>query len=366
MSAPFYVWDARTHEGFPANIEQAEYAAIHAQRETDISPALEAWIQCVKAFVLSDENKPYMADYVIEGAEELSARTVLEIEQMHIVGGDYFYKFLIESLREHQLAAYDSYRGIFICHEYCLPDYIAQQFSQEFARIIHPKDEVLDLEHLPRSDKQFEKLVNDWVCQQNFIGGKFEVKHVPFDQGPRVWPQLIREHEHFSDICGLSLSYRGGLQVNDFYHEIKIHALEHVTKHHTLSVSPEMVQFKQHNVCEFKHYIKRVDQLHLFLSQVKAYFDLIDPYLKSLSTLNHCVNHDDHFNFKDDYFSYKKARGYAPLFLALAKLSNDPCYEQLFEQWKNNVILDKGEDVFQDYITQEDGFLLQLNAIENI
>ena len=60
MSAPFYVWDPIQHAGFPADLEQAEYSAIEAPRDSEISPKVEAWIEAVKAFVLSDTNKPYM------------------------------------------------------------------------------------------------------------------------------------------------------------------------------------------------------------------------------------------------------------------------------------------------------------------
>lgn len=365
MSAPFYVWDARTHGGFPADLDQAEYMAIHEPRESDISPAVEAWIQALQSFVLSDENKPYMADNVIWGVKELNARTVLEIEQIHIEGGDYFYKFLLESLREHQLAAYDSYRGIFICHEYYLPNYLEQQFSQEFASIIHPKDEVLDLTHLPRSEKQFKKLVYDWVSQQDFIGGKFEVQEVSLIGGDRKWPRLIRHHKHFSEMCGLVLSYRGGLKVQDFYHEVKVHALEHVMEFNSFQIYPSDIKFKQQPICKYARYIDTTQQLHDFLLQLKGYFDLIDPHLQSLTTLNHCMNHDDDLSFKNDYFSYEKGRGKISLFLALAKLCNDPLYEQLFEQWKNNVLTNQGDEVWQRLMLRN-SFLLQLEAIENI
>lgn len=365
MSAPFYVWDARTHGGFPADLDQAEYMAIHEPRESDISPAVEAWIQALQSFVLSDENKPYMADNVIWGVKELHARTVLEIEQIHIEGGDYFYKFLLESLREHQLAAYDSYRGIFICHEYYLPNYLEQQFSQEFASIIHPKDEVLDLTHLPRSEKQFKKLVYDWVSQQDFIGGKFEIKDIPWREGGETWSRLVRHNKHFSEICVLSLIYRGGLKVDRFYHEIKVHALEGVMDFNDFQIYPRSIKFKQQPICTYGRYIDTTQQLHDFLFQLKGYFDLIDPHLQSLTTLNHCMNHDDDFNFKDDYFSFENKPGKAPFLLALAKLCNDPLYEQLFEQWKNNIITHKGDEFWQCVIP-EDSFLFQLEAIENI
>lgn len=171
MSAPFYVWDPTQHAGFPAGLEQAEYSAIEAPRDSEISPKVKAWIEAVKAFVLSDTNKPYMSDNVIYDVNHLHARVVLEIEQMHIEGGEYFYKFLVESIRSHHLATYDSYRGLFICSEYTLPAHTAQQLEQQFASVVHPAQETIDIDRLPTSEKQFQTLVYGWVCQQRFKGG---------------------------------------------------------------------------------------------------------------------------------------------------------------------------------------------------
>ena len=364
MASPFYVWDPRTHDGFPASLEQAEYSAIHAPRESDLSPAVESWIEAVKTFTLSDANKPYMSDHVIGDVKAMQPRTVLELEQMHIEGGEYFYKFLVESIQSYGLAAYDSYRGIFICSEYLLPPQASQQLAQQFAHVVHPAQDVIDIDRLPTSQKQFEALVYGWVEQQQFKAGRFELKEVE-TEGIGTWPCLVRENDLFIEICGLSLSYRGEPQVQRFNHKIKIKPLIGIARLDGITIFPGEVKFKQEKVCHYRRYLDNPALLKAFLQQFKSYFDLIDPHLTSLTHLNLLLNHNDDFNFKNDYFSYGKKPGRVPTLLALAKLCNDPAYSALYEQWAANVEVDKGKAVFKDE-ELENAFLSQLQPVENI
>lgn len=361
MSSPFYVWDPVQHAGFPASLTQAEYSAIHAPRESATSAAVIAWIEAVKAFVLSDDNKPYMSGHVIHAVNELYPHTVLEIEVMHIEGGDYFYKFLMESIRSHHLAAYDSYRGIFICNEYLLPE----QAGQQFADVVHPSLETMDINQLPKSEKQFIDLVFDWFSQQQFGCGKFEKREFINPKFGRYY-QLIRESDLFIEECSLFLTYRGQPKVSDFCHRITVKPLIDITSLSNFRMSPESLKYMGEVICHYNLYLDNVIMLKDFLNQIKHYFDMIDPYMRSLSTLNHLLNHNDDFNIKNDYFGYKKARGYQPLLLAISKLVNDPAYPMMYAQWESNVKADKGEAKFHTDLEGQYAYLSQIQPIENL
>lgn len=133
-----------------------------------------------------------------------------------------------------------------------------------------------------------------------------------------------------------------------------------ITNLNDITIYPESVQFKQEKVCTYDRYLYNTVMLKEFLKQLKGYFDLIDPYLHSLTTLNHLLNHNDDYNFKNDYFGYKKAPKYQLILLALARLVNDPDYIALYEQWSCNVIEAKGESI-REVLENKKNFYLQSN-----
>ena len=126
------------------------------------------------------------------------------------------------------------------------------------------------------------------------------------------------------------------------------------------------MRFKQEKVCTYNRYLDNTAMLKEFLKQLKGYFDLIDPYLHSLTTLNHLLNHNDDYNFKNDYFGYKRKPGLTPTLLALAKLVNDPDYPILYEQWTCNVMEAGGEKRLEAALNGDGAILSTIQPIENI
>lgn len=361
MASPFYVWDPRTHAGFPASLEQAEYSAIHAPRESDLSPAVESWIEAVKTFTLSDANKPYMSDHVIGDVKAMQPRTVLELEQMHIEGGEYFYKFLVESIQSYGLAAYDSYRGIFICSEYLLPPQVSQQLAQQFAHVVHPAQDVIDIDRLPTSQKQFEAVVRHWLTNQNFGSGKFELRNwekLYYGVKSKSYLTLIREHDLFIEECGLSLTYRGEPKVNDFFHEIYIKSLTSIAGVDSFRLYPKSIKYNNEATFQYENYLDTVERFKIFLDKDKNYFTIVDPYMKSLTSLNNLINHEKKFKLTQHNFEKRLN----PQMLSIAKLVNDPEYDRLYIEEKECACKNLKETSFH----RKYDFLNELRPIENI
>ena len=307
-----------------------------------------------------------MAGNVIYDAERLSWRVMLEIDSMHIEGGEYFYKYLVESIRSMALAAYDSYRGIFICQPYLLPAQAEAELAAQFARVVHPSQQVVDVAHLPTSLPQFQALVVDWMGKQAFGQGCFEWKEINM---PRVGKMhaFIREHEFFIEICELSLDYRGELKVGSLSHDLIIKPLVNIVRWPMLSIVAKGIRYKGEHVINWPHdwYIHTPEQMKECLNEVKKYFEFIDPYVGSLSGINDLFNHNEDLNVKK-WFSHTKAPGIVPLVLALAKLVNDPAYVQLYTQWEADFKQDEGEQAFNEAMRGEYAYLTTLQPVENI
>lgn len=347
MSSPFYIWDAEVHAGLPQTIQQAEALAMQRPTEGIKSNKLAVWLNELNDFVKDPANSNSVDNKTIDAIQNMmewlprSQKPRLEIEHIHVEDSEYFYRELVQSVQRHNLAAYDFNRGLFISKDYMLPQGIQPILEQEFAIVTKLEPSVgFAVNAMPKNAKQFQNLIIEWFEQHDFKAQKFKVYLNDDDV-----LKFERENSLFYENLSMTVYYRGGSPYfsNRVTHGISVKNLYPIIgndKSDPLLSLGEKIRILSHysiyidglrregvKFLPETRFLSDLELLQVFFDGLKNYLDIIADSLCSLGAFNHLINHSDDFGIKD---GRKGKPGCVLPDLALAKLADDPQYNQLY------------------------------------
>lgn len=349
MSSPFYVWDAEVHAGLPQTIQQAEALAMQRPVEGSKSNKLAVWLNELNVFVSDPANSNSVDNKTIDAIKNMmewlprSQKPRLEIEHIHVEDSEYFYRELVQSVQRHNLAAYDFNRGLFINKDYMLPEGIQPALEHEFALVTKLDQSVsLAIDTMPKSAKQFQNLILEWIEQHDYKGDKFKPYYADPSEG---YFKLERQNDMFYEQLRFTAYYRGGPYLSKHLnHTISLKPLfqalddEDIPKTINLLQTGKMtphfiihilgVKKNLDDMFPYSNYISELEYLQEFFGSLKNYFDIIFEHLKSIKIFNELINHNEDFNIKEK----RTESGHVVYDLSLAKLCNDPLYEKLYAE----------------------------------
>ena len=127
MAALFYVWDSTQHhpQTTISTLEQAEYFATHPQ-DLGLTENLKNWLLDVEQIVTNPELAENFDEEIIQfftnakGYFNFSSN-VFVIEYLQ-EKSKYLYKILVETLRKHNLVAFDAKHYVFFSRDIIFPD----------------------------------------------------------------------------------------------------------------------------------------------------------------------------------------------------------------------------------------------------
>lgn len=317
MSAPFYIWDAKQHHPDVEinDLQQAEYYAITPQ-DIGFTERFKQWLIEVASIVNNPELSDNFNEKIIEfwgNAQHLSNYTynVLVVDADMMDDSRYLYKILVETLRKHDLVAYDARYLVFFSHDHIFPN---QQQIEHMLQDIKPITyaQLEQFKVLPLNKQQLSSVIEKWLCENT---------KVPFIKGDGF--RLVRKLS--LDINEEIRVLMGRFEINTFSFQnyIKISEnltlsflREHSINEYSLQYLPEYLENKA-RPSRFTH----ASQLRSVMQQLQDYLIYSAEQQKDLHTFNQWINHGDEKGYIKGLQVIDR--------LVIAKYLNDPFYDQL-------------------------------------
>lgn len=345
MSGILYIWDPeQQHPNLTIeSIKLAEYYALNTQYNIERSQKFKDWLKYLVSIVIQPNLAENFTEDIISYFSQVEfyqqqQSTVLQIDHLHLES-PYFYKILVESLRQYDLVAFDDRAYIFYSKAKIFPN--QTQVEQYFASIQPVTAEALaKFKAIPPTQDKLSIFAHKWAGRQ---------KHLNFQQQDlkniRVYSDTILE-QIFVLIGDLPSRHDLGYGVVSLVTKIQLSAeikllivREHYVDGYTLQYIPNLHGTKGKQL-PFTH----VSQFKNFFIQLDALLQYSQPYHASLDTLNQWLNHGDEKE-------YIRARSVIDR-LALAKYLQDPDYEQLVEDGLNYMSSIRG-NIWENMTTTE-------------
>ncbi|MGK8801402.1 hypothetical protein [Acinetobacter seifertii] len=330
MSSLFYIWDANEHHPDVkiTTLEQAEYYATHAQ-VTGLTDKLKNWLLAVESIVGQSELAANFDEEIISSFTNVKAyfdysENVFCIEQGLLAKSKYLYKVLVETLRQHDLVAFDARSYIFFSREKIFPD---QQSIEQMLDAVKPvtKEELEQFKALPDTTEKLLKLTKMWL-QTNHRHSKFILtfKKNQYIQGNRLYRDLN------------SKIYEGILIITSdkalAYHNISLSSFIQISSNKAIRIPREhqidgyTLQYlpKVHGTTGEPSHFSEPSQLKHVLDQVHDFLIYDAKKHQDIETLNQWLNHGDEKEYITGLGAISR--------LVLAKYVNDPLYDQLVSE----------------------------------
>lgn len=167
MSALFYVWDPKQHnpQTTISTLEQAEYFATNSQ-EIGFSENLKNWLLDVEQIVTKPELVDNFDEEIIQFFSNIKvffnfSTNVFVIEYLQ-EKSKYLYKILVETLRKHNLVAFDAKHYVFFSQDVIFPDQksIEQMLSSVEAV---SKEQLLQFKAIPENGNKLTIFAREWL-----------------------------------------------------------------------------------------------------------------------------------------------------------------------------------------------------------
>lgn len=321
MSSSFYIWDAKQHHPDVEinDLQQAEYYAITPQ-DIGFTEKFKQWLIEVASIVNNPELSDNFNEKIIEfwgNAQHLSNYTynILVVDADMMDDSRYLYKILIETLRKHDLVAYEARHLVFFSHDHIFPN---QQQIEHMLQDIKPITyaQLEQFKVLPLNADQLYEVVNKWLCKNALP--------IPFVKEDRF--KIIRR-------LSLNIEEEIGVLVGRF--EINTFSFKTNIK---ISESLNLRFLREHSINEYifqyfpEHLEKKArpsrftqaSQLQSVMQQLQEYLIYSAEQQKDLHTFNQWINHGNEKGYIKGLNVISR--------LVLAKYLNDSLYDQLVEE----------------------------------
>jgi len=330
VSSLFYIWDANEHHPDVKiiTLEQAEYYATHAQ-VTGLTDKLKNWLLAVESIVGQSELAANFDEEIISSFTNVKAyfdysENVFCIEQGLLAKSKYLYKVLVETLRQHDLVAFDARSYIFFSREKIFPD---QQSVEQMLDAVKPvtKEELEQFKAIPSSEDKLVVFAKQWLKKNmgvlNFIDQRKKNQYnesagLYRDEGDSIYENILiitaSNPFGYQHICMTS------------YVEVKpnitIRILrEHAIDNYTLQYFPSM-----HGINGKLSSLIQPEQLKNIFQQIHDFLIYDAKKHQDIETLNQWLNHGDEKEYITGLGAISR--------LVLAKYVNDPLYDQLVSE----------------------------------
>ncbi|MEG0343446.1 MAG: hypothetical protein RR633_14785 [Acinetobacter sp.] len=184
MAALFYVWDAAQHnpQTTISTLEQAEYFATHPQ-DLGFTENLKNWLLDVERIVTNPELAENFDEEIIQfftnakGYFNFSSN-VFVIEYLQ-EKSKYLYKILVETLRKHNLVAFDAKHYVFFSRDIIFPD---QKNIEQMLDAVQAvtKEQLLQFKAIPPSHDKLAIFYKDWLESNQNVLHFFHTKKIIF------------------------------------------------------------------------------------------------------------------------------------------------------------------------------------------
>ncbi|MGB9039561.1 MAG: hypothetical protein WCC23_13750, partial [Acinetobacter calcoaceticus] len=188
MSSLFYIWDANEHHPDVkiTTLEQAEYYATHAQVK-GFTDKLKKWLLAVESIVGEPELAANFDEEIISSFTNVKAyfdysENVFCIEQGLLAKSKYLYKILVETLRQHDLVAFDARSYIFFSREKIFPDQQSIEKMLDAVKSIN-KEELEQFKAIPPTREKLSIFADQWLeLNKQTLNFSRQIKNNQFNQ----------------------------------------------------------------------------------------------------------------------------------------------------------------------------------------
>lgn len=330
MSALFYVWDAEQHhfQTTISTLEQAEYFATNPQ-DLGFTENLKNWLIEVESIVTNPELAENFDEEIIQFFSNVKgffnfSTNVFVIEYLQ-EKSKYLYKILVETLRKHNLVAFDAKHYVFFSRDVIFPD---QKSIEQMLNAVQAvtKEQLLQFKAIPQTQEKLSIFADQWLDLNkeslNFIKqrkkNQFNETIYHRDFNDQIYEGILILCSSKKNVLAYSQIALGSyIQISS---EKAIRILrQHFIDDHTLQYLPNI-----HGIEGEAIHFNDPQQLQHVLQQVYDFLIYDEEKHKDLETLNQWLNHGDEKEYITGLGAISR--------LVLAKHVNDPLYNQLIQE----------------------------------
>lgn len=331
MSALFYVWDPKQHnpQTTISTLEQAEYFATNSQ-EIGFSENLKNWLLDVEQIVTKPELVDNFDEEIIQFFSNVKgffnfSTNVFVIEYLQ-EKSKYLYKILVETLRKHNLVAFDAKHYVFFSQDVIFPDQKSLEQMLSSVEAVS-KEQLLQFKAIPENGNKLTIFAREWLkLNKNDLNFKEINKKNQFNE---VSNNCREFNLHiYEGILILCINKKNTLA----YEKVSLSSYIQVTKNKAIRI------YRQHYIDGYNlqylpslhgitgepnHFIYP-EQLQYVLQQIYDFLIYDAKKHSDPKTLNEWLNHGDEKEYITGLGAISR--------LVLAKYVNDPFYDQLVEE----------------------------------
>jgi hypothetical protein len=332
VSSLFYIWDANEHHPDVkiTTLEQAEYYATHAQ-VTGLTDKLKNWLLVVESIVGQSELAANFDEEIISSFTNVKAyfdysENVFCIEQGLLAKSKYLYKILVETLRQHDLVAFDARSYTFFSREKIFPD---QQSIEKMLDAVKSvtKEELEQFKAIPPTREKLSIFADQWLeLNKQTLDFTNRVKYNQYNQINNYYRDFTSQiYEDILIICSNKKDFLAYQNISlCSYIQVSVEKAirifrQHLIDGYTLQYLPEV-----HGITGEPSHFSEPSQLKHVLDQVHDFLIYDAKKHKDIETLNQWLNHGDEKEYITGLGTISR--------LVLAKYVNDPLYDQLVSE----------------------------------
>ncbi|MFH7808982.1 hypothetical protein ACE01U_10045 [Acinetobacter sp. BSP-153] len=326
MAASFYVWDATQHnpQTTISTLEQAEYFATHPQ-DLGFTENLKNWLLDVEQIVTNPELAENFDEEIIQfftnakGYFNFSSN-VFVIEYLQ-EKSKYLYKILVETLRKHNLVAFDAKHYVFFSRDVIFPD---QKNIEQMLDAVQAvtKEQLEQFQAIPLNEDKLVAFAKQWLKKnQDTLHFTYQRRKDQYNErlglyregGKGVYENILiltaSNPFGYKHICVTSyVQIKSNIAIRIFR--------EHPINNNTLQYIPN-IHGKDGKLSQLIH----SEQLKNIFQQFHNFLIYDAEKHKDVETLNQWFNHGDEKEYITGLGVISR--------LLLAKYVNDPLYDQL-------------------------------------
>ena len=184
MSALFYIWDVTQHHPntIITTLEQAEFFATHPQ-DLGFTQNLKDWLIDVEKIVNNPELAENFDEEIIQFFSNVKgyfnfSSNVFVIEYLQ-EKSKYLYKILVETLRKHNLVAFDAKHYVFFSRDVIFPDQKGIEQMLDAVQAV-TKEQLLQFKAVPTTSEKLSIFAKDWIVNNSEELHFIETKKIIF------------------------------------------------------------------------------------------------------------------------------------------------------------------------------------------
>lgn len=329
MSSLFYIWDAKQHhpEVTIDSLAQAEYYATNSQC-TGFTEKFKNWLLNVENIVTNPELAANFDDEIIGSFTNVTryfdaADNVFKIEQGLLVKSKYLYKILIETLRQHDLVAFDARSYLFFSQEQIFPDqHNIERMLDAVSAVTHQQLE--QFKAIPPTREKLSIFADQWLdLNKDDLAFTRKMKNNQFNQLNNYYRDFNKLlYEQILILCSNKsnmISYR---EINLLtYIQVSSKKAIRILRQH--SIDGYILQYlpSVHGIIGEPNHLNDPKKLQYILQQIYDFLIYDAEKHQDIETLNQWLNHGDEKEYITGLGAISR--------LVLAKYVNDPLYNQL-------------------------------------